>query len=342
MMRVFLAAIAVLFALAAAVHAGYQAPPHIDGCQSVDGRFEVTAELITTGKLGHGPNQWRVIWRDTEREVAREIKLEGLTEGQIFGQLFVAPDGETFALFNHITLYSVGRSNMHGPKGLAHREDSDAWRNNEAFSQRLVIYRKDGSILKSLGVADFLQPQEWSAIGRRFNRVEWLAEYEDVDWKSAVRYPYAFCRVSPDYTVLELQIKPTKVNRDRGPRAVRVSLTSGELLEPSQWPTQQAKVPVRPCRGLIEYPKPFVPEWRERFVPSLDPVRAAGTIALDGKTHAMDDPDLPAALQARAQAHQQAKEARRAEDAQKREQADKTSSVPTANGPVRKVSRDAN
>ena len=297
MSRLSICSILVLLLIPSVVLAGYQAPPHIDGCQSADGRFVITAELLKTGKLGHGPNEWRVIWKDTKKKIEQEITLEGLTKGQIFAQLFMAPDGETFAMFNHITLYSPGTSNMHGPKGLAHREDSDAWRNHEAFSHRLVIYRKDGSILKELSAADFVQADEWPAIGRMFNRLEWLAEYDDIAWKSAVRYPYAFCRVSPDYTVLELQIKPPKARRQEGPRIVRVSLVDGRIFGPAQWPTDSEKVPTQPSKGLLAFPSPLLPEWRENFVPSLDPVRRAGTLTIDDKTYAMDDPKLEPILQ---------------------------------------------
>jgi gluconolactonase len=45
---------------AAPARFGYEAPSTIDGCQSADGRFVVTAELVS-GEQVHGPFQWRFV-----------------------------------------------------------------------------------------------------------------------------------------------------------------------------------------------------------------------------------------------------------------------------------------
>jgi len=60
--------------------AGYEQPCHIDGCQSPDGRF-----LITAGPVGrltnHRPNQWRFIWRDTKENKESALPARGVQCG---------------------------------------------------------------------------------------------------------------------------------------------------------------------------------------------------------------------------------------------------------------------
>ena len=55
------------------VHAGYEQPAYIDGCQSTDGRFVITAEQTLRGKTVHGPHKWEFIWKDTNSDCFRFV-----------------------------------------------------------------------------------------------------------------------------------------------------------------------------------------------------------------------------------------------------------------------------
>lgn len=261
-------------ALAGSTHAGYEAPPHIDGCQSVDGRFAITAECTERAKTSHGPHKWDFVWRDTREDITKRYPAKGVQGGQVYAQLFIAPDGETFALFNHVTLWEPEKSHMHGPKDLPHHEDTEKWRNDHRFSKRLIIYRKDGDILKEFSIADLLQPEEWETVGRSFNRIHWIEEYDGLNFKETPRTQYAFYRVSPDYTVLEVLAKRPRKSK-APPRPIRISLTDGRLIKPDE-KLPPEKTPVRPYQGDDHLPKGGQP-WKESYTPSLDPVRTAGS-----------------------------------------------------------------
>lgn len=259
--------------VSAPARAGYEHPCHIDGCQSPDGRFVITAEPV--GKLtNHGPNQWRFVWKDTKENKTDSFAARGVQGGQIHAQLFIAPDGETFALFNHVTLWTAGKSDMHGAAKLCDQPGKPKNRMDDHFSRRLIIYRKDGSIVKELGVNDFLKPDEWDATLAVFNRIHWLKEYPGLNFKTTPRHPYAFYQVSPDYTVLELQLTPPR--GAKGPRLVRLSLTDGRIFGSEEKIEDQNKIPVRPFSGPATLPD-TMPATRESYVPSLDSVRKEGT-----------------------------------------------------------------
>lgn len=98
---------------ASLVYAGYEQPVYIDGCRSMDGRFEISAKLVQRGKTSHGPNKWRYVWKDLQKNEVVEFDAQGIQGGQIRGQLFIAPDGETFAIWNHITMFWKDKSHMH-------------------------------------------------------------------------------------------------------------------------------------------------------------------------------------------------------------------------------------
>jgi hypothetical protein len=129
-----------------AAQAGYEQPCHIDGCQSSDGRFIITAEPV--GK--------RFIWKDTKNNLESSCPARGVQGGQVHAQLFIAPDGETFALFNHVTLWTADKSDMHGAAKLCDQPGKPKDRMDDHFSRRVIVYRKDGSFIKELGVNDFL------------------------------------------------------------------------------------------------------------------------------------------------------------------------------------------
>lgn len=256
-----------------AARAGYEQPCHIDGCQSADGRFIITAEPV--GKLtNHGPNQWRFIWKDTKEKKESAFPAKGVQGGQVHAQLFIAPDGETFALFNSVTLWTAGKSDMHGAAKLCDQPGKPKDRMDDHFSRRVIVYRKDGSILKELGVNDFLMPGEWDATLAVFNRIHWITEFSGLKFKTTPRHGYAFYQVSPDYTVLELQLTPPR--GAKVPRGVRVSLTDGRIFGSEEKIEDKNKIPVRPFSGPAALPD-TMPATRESYVPSLDPVRKEGT-----------------------------------------------------------------
>ncbi|MBM3829897.1 MAG: hypothetical protein FJ406_05105, partial [Verrucomicrobia bacterium] len=223
----------ILLAFRSMACAGYELPSQIDGCRSVDGRFLITAEPI--GKTtSHGPNQWSFVWKDTKTGETRTVPAQGVSGGQVHGQLFIAPDGETFALFNHVTLWYPGKSDMHGATKLwGDKAGSPRDIQHEAFSRRIIVYKKDGSILKELGVTDLLNQAELENVTTVFTRVHWVQEYPGLRFKETPRPGYAFYRVSPDYTVLEVRAVTPRGSKEKSGRVIRVSLTDGKILDPN-------------------------------------------------------------------------------------------------------------
>lgn len=253
---------------------GYSQPAFIDGGQSVDGRYTVSAELIEKGKHSHGPHKWRFTWTDKRTNESHHFEPQQLTRGQIYGHIYVAPDGQTFALWNHVTLWWDGKSHDHAHEVLPRKSEIPAkeWQHLPQFSHRLTIYRKDGSILKSFSVADFLEGEEWETVQQVFNRVHWIKEYPELKFKQTPRPGYAFHRISPDYTILEFLPTTSRANRRKPPRVVRVDLTTGEVLAADAFPTEESKVPVRPYLGDAHLGGTG-PEFKETYRPSLDPLR---------------------------------------------------------------------
>ena len=290
----FLASIVITLLFAAFARAGYEQPCYIDGCQSIDGRFVITATQTERGKSSHGPNKWSFTWKDTKTGQTETFEAKGVQGGQIYGQLFIAPDGQTFALWNHVTMYWSEKSHMHASAHVPKREEMEAakWRTLEYFSNRIIVYRKDGSILKALGVNDLLKDEEWEGVLPVFNRVHWVQPYDGLNFKATPRTQYAFYRVSPDYTVLEFQAVSSRAKRKEAPRVVRVSLTDGRVLGDDEKLTDVSKIPVRPFQGDDHLPKSDA-TWKESYTPSLDPVRTAGTFAIASAAEAVDAEKAP-------------------------------------------------
>ena len=225
--------------------------------------LKVTAKLVEKGKSSHGPNKWHFVWKDIGDGTAKEFPARGLQGGQVYGQLFVAPDGETFAFWNHITMFWEEKSHMHASShGDVVKKDAgnEKYRHQMIFKKRLIIYRKDGSILKSLDLSDLITEEDWKHVLPVFNRVEWLRPYNGINHKNAVRPAYCFSKVSPDYTVLEFQVGDRKK-----PRPVRVSLVSGEILS-SEESLSEEKAPVL-FPDAKEHPKSGG-AWGEAYTPS--------------------------------------------------------------------------
>ena len=255
--------------------AGYEAPPYIDGCRSQNGRFQITAVATQRGKTSHGPNAWEFVWQDLEQGIINRFPAREIQGGQVYGQLYMAPDGETFAFWNHITMFWPEKSHMHASShsDVLKRDkvDAKAWRQQTIFKNRLVIYRKDGTPVHVLHLADLLRDDsEWQAVLPVFNRVEWLRPWDGMNHKATARACHAFTRVSPDYSVLEFQVGDRK-----NPRVRRVSLIDGSIL-PADTELSKDRIPVRCFAGPKHVPKGGG-AWGERYTPSLDPVREAGT-----------------------------------------------------------------
>lgn len=276
----------IAFCIATA-HAGYEQPAYIDGCQSVDGRYVITAEQSIRGRTVHGPHKWDFVWKDTKTGETKRFPAQGTQGGQIYAQLFIAPDGETFALWNHITQYWPDKSHMHSHDVLPKRDalGEEEYRAFDIHKKRLIIYRKDGSIVKEFGVGDFLKDDEWESVLAVFTRIHWLQEYDNLSYRDICRMQYSCYRISPDYTVLEFRPVAARAKRNEPPRAVRVSLTDGRILDADETLDDPQKIPVRPFLGPDRPPKNSKP-WREGFRPSLDPVRVAGTYKIESAAEA--------------------------------------------------------
>ena len=188
-----------LLAFGTSAYAGYAADSYIDGCQSLDGRYVVTAELVE-GKQLRGPFKWKFVWKDTKTGKTIESDAQGVQGGQVYAQLFLAPDGETFALFNHVIMWWPGESADHAHEKLPKDRENPAWREQDVFKKRHMIYRKDGTLLKEFAVGDFLQPEEWSEVAVAFNRVHWISDYPGLSYRKTPRSQYAFYQATQTST----------------------------------------------------------------------------------------------------------------------------------------------
>src|SRR5690242_11718120 len=97
MMRSHFAAM-MLLALPGVAAAGHTRPGYVDGCQSPDGRYVVTAESL---KDPRGQDGWRFTWKDTKTGETHTGWLVGIPYGLdhfrvAYAHIFVPPGGETF------------------------------------------------------------------------------------------------------------------------------------------------------------------------------------------------------------------------------------------------------
>ena len=267
---------------------------YVDGGQSQDGRFTVTAELQKNG----GKTPWKFVWTDTKTKETHTGSLLSLQDGEhftvVYAHIYVAPDGQTFAVWN-TNAFSAGDKKLisSGQDLLSEDRKKEDFQKFAGFSDRLVIYKKNGEVVKRLSMFELLKPAEWKYVFMLQGNLYWLAEYEDafINKQEPPRMGYRHTRVSPDYTVLEFMVGPTeevrlkyKLREDATPeqkaeaakykRVVRVRLTDGVVLEAAKKLNEPNRVPVR-CFVPLEG---FTRAGQEQFVPSLDPVRVAGKL----------------------------------------------------------------
>ena len=264
------------------LQAGHTRAPYVDGCQSIDGRFVVTAAVA---KNEQGKDQWQFTWKDTKTGQTHKGWLVGHQTSMghfevCYAHIFVAPDGETFAVWNGGSF-----ADSEGRKALGKADkSSDAFRNNSAFADRLVVYKKTGEILRRVGLKDILKADEWKFVYWVHGNLYWSAEYPDAvtNGGEAPRAGMRYFRVSPDYTVLEVAAGPCldashqfkeepAVSKYR--RIVRFDLTTGKEIDPSTKITETAKIPARPFAGKL-----ITRGEGHAYIPSLDPIRVAGVL----------------------------------------------------------------
>jgi hypothetical protein len=255
----------------------------VDGCQSPDGRYVVTAESMKDPK---GKDGWKFTWKDTKTDEKHTGWLVGLPYGLehfrvTYTHIFVPPGGETFAVWQTASWAISDRKPPGGAEKALNKNPSEEFKNYAGFADRLVIYKKTGEELKRLSMNDILKPNEWIYVNWVHGNLYWLAEYPDVLKNGEPpRSGHRYYRVSPDYTVLEFTLGPNsdalhKV-KDEGPevvnyrRTVWVSLTDGKFLDKK--PTEKDKIPVRPFVGDLVKKG----DAQKNYIPSLDPVRVEG------------------------------------------------------------------
>jgi hypothetical protein len=285
-------ALCILFGLALRTEAGHTRAGYVDGCQSIDGRFVVTAELMTQpkGKEGGG-YVWEYTWKDTKTNQTLTGKLQGLRGVDHFvvtyAHIFVPPDGETFAVFNTAAWAGNAKGPVVYPKDAEKYSPnrSEDFRTMPCFADHLVIYKKTGEVIKRYSINDLLQPHEWQFMHWVQGNLYWLREYPE-NWTGQVEPPrcgYRYYRISPDYTVLEFTAGPDGEARTNlksagakdellnYKRVVRIRLTDGAFLPTDEKPADPNKVPGRPYVG-----SGVTRGDSAAYVPSLDPVRQPG------------------------------------------------------------------
>ncbi len=283
-MRPFAAAVAV-FLLPLTTLAGHTRPGYVDGGQSADGRYVVTAE---SKKQRDGKDGWEFTWKDTKTDIKHSGWLVGLPQGLdhfkvAYAHIFVPPGGETFAVFQTANWTGAGNKPPVGQEKELNQTPSDEFKQYAGFADRVVIYKKTGEVVKRLAMNDILKPSEWVYVNWVQGNLYWLSEYADVmKGGEPPRCGYRYFRVSPDYSVLEFTVGPNgdalhKV-KDLGAdvvnyrRTVYVSLADGTFIEKK--PTEKDKIPVRPFVGdLVKRGDDM-----KNYLPSLDPVRVAGKV----------------------------------------------------------------
>lgn len=273
---------ALLLACAGLAQAGHTRPGYVDGAQSIDGRFVVTAKFDASQK------QWRFLWHDKKEGKSLTGALVGVPPCQqghfdvAYVHLFVAPDGETFAAFNAASWAGFNRD-----LGKVPEPTSPSYKEYAGFKDRVVVYRKSGEIVRRLGINDILKGDEWAHVHHVQGNLYWLGESPDYPAKSTGEPPrcgYRYYRISPDYTTLELSLRPDREIQAKSGvkgqklanvgRTLRIDLTSGAFL-PDGATLPEAKTPVRPWVG----PMSRRGDEMKAYVPSLDPVRVAGVHA---------------------------------------------------------------
>jgi hypothetical protein len=286
-MRLVLTLTVTFVLLASSSFAGHTRPGYVDGCQSADGRFTVTTESM---KDPQGKDGWKYTWKDTKTGETHSGWLVGIPYGLehfrvAYTHIFVPPGGETFAVWQTANWAPCDRK---PPKAELTdlKNPSDEFRNYVGFTDRLVVYKKTGEIVKRLGMKDILKPNEWVYVNWVQGNMYWLTEYADVmtNGKEPPRCGYRYYRVSPDYSVLEFTVGPNSDARhkvkDLGPevvnyrRKVLVSLADGTFLDPDKKIEDRNKIPARPFKGdLVKRGDEM-----RNYLPSLDPVRIEGKI----------------------------------------------------------------
>lgn len=286
--RNWMLALSAIVLSATVAWAGHTRPGYVDGCQSADGRYVVTAE---SNKDPKGNDGWKFTWKDVKTGETHTGWLVGVPYGLehfrvAYTHIFVPPGGETFAVWQTASWAPCNRKPPVQEKNTLLRNPSDEFKNYEGFADRLVVYKKTGEIVKRLSMNDILKPNEWIYVNWVQGNLYWLTEYPDVmrNGGEPPRCGYRYYRVSPDYSVLEFTVGPNsdakhKV-KDEGPdvvhyrRTVWVSLTDGRFLDPTRKPADDRKIPVRPFVGdLVKRG-----EAMKNYVPSIDPVRIAGKV----------------------------------------------------------------
>jgi len=276
------AVVAVLLLPTGFLFAGHTRPAYLDGCQSMEGRYVVTAEPIKE-KVGKKETiKWKYHWKDTKENKTLSGWLtgpRGLGHFDVtYGHLFVPPGGETFALWLPA---SWAESDTPHPKGNQGKF-SDELVKNPTFGSRLTIYKKTGEIVKTYGMRDLLKPNEWIYVNWVQGNMYWLMEYPEVmKGGEPARCGWRYYRISPDYSVLEFVIgpnsdavhkiksEPKEVQNYR--RTVRVQLTDGVLLDPNVKIADVNKIPIKPFRDAL-----ITRGDAKGFQASLDPLRVTG------------------------------------------------------------------
>lgn len=263
--------------------AGHSRHSYVDGGQSMDGRFVVVPKLVTgvKPKKGPAPFHWEYEWKDKETGQTINGRLEGLRSGSsnvfdpVGSHIFVAPDGQTFALWTpQVSMKAPSKK----PPGT---RDSMEFQNYEGFTRRLVIYHKSGKIIRRFDLKDFLRPEDWQWFHWHQCQTYWLVEYPGLHTRSAPRPFYALYRISPDYTILEFQIGANAEARHKAglngqsppkSRTVRIRLTDGMFLDAESNDLSVSQTPVQPFVGHLADKT-----HRQRdYQPALDPVRRPG------------------------------------------------------------------
>lgn len=280
-----LAALVVVTACTGA-KAGHTRPAYVDGCQSIDGRYVVTAVYVEPTQKGRAVGEWKYTWRDTKENTTLTGKLQGLRGTTHFvvtyAHIFVPPGGETFAVFNTAAFSDYDTQKL--PSGNA-GADLEQLKQHPGMNNRVVIYKKTGEIVKQLHMRNILKDNEWIYVNWVQGNLYWLTEYPGLMKNGEpARCGWRYFQVSPDYTVLDFVVGPNqdavhklkdqpKAVQDHR-RKVRISLVDGSFLDPTAAMADANKVPVQPFKG------PLVKRGDDTrlFVPSLDPIRVAGKI----------------------------------------------------------------
>lgn len=103
--------------------------------------------FVVTAAIDEATKKWTAVWHDTKTDKKSSTVLKGI-EPHAHLVILVPPDGRTFVILD---------------PSAGHRE-----------TDRIQVYYRDGTLIKSYGLKDVLDQDELSKVGRSISHIQWI------------------------------------------------------------------------------------------------------------------------------------------------------------------------